>query len=224
MEPQIRSAKCNCTRWTSIRYWSNRTKWTSIIAITTVITGIEMAKKRNILLFVDEVQCGSGRTGKWWASEEFNVTPDLMTFAKGIGSGFPIGGVSGNSEIFNTMSKNSLGGTYNGNVISTVAASTTIDIIQEENILKNVNIKGKEIVEGLKDLPYIEDVRQYGLFIAVDIVPFIDVKDIIEIGVKHNLILISCGNNSLRIIPPLVITKEEIEYFLYKIELVLNTF
>jgi 4-aminobutyrate aminotransferase-like enzyme len=127
-------------------------------------------------------------------------------------------------KIFDSMSKNSLGGTYNGNVISTVAANTTIDIINEEKLLKNANNVGNKVLKGLQKLPYIENVRQYGLFIGVDIVEWINVKDIIEKAIQHNLILISCGKNSLRIIPPLIITSQEVEEFLYKLELTLNKF
>ena len=182
----------------------------------------KICSENNIKLIFDEVQCGSGRTGYWWVSDKLNVTPDIMTFAKGIGSGFPIGGVSANTEIFNTMSKNSLGGTYNGNVISTVAASQTIDIIEEEKLLTNAINKGEEIKKGLKGLTYIEDIRQYGLFIGVDINKDFDVKEIIKKAINHQLILISCGKNTLRIIPPLIINSEEIEIFLYKLQLVFN--
>ena len=182
----------------------------------------KICSENNIKLIFDEVQCGSGRSGYWWVSDKLKITPDIMTFAKGIGSGFPIGGVSANNEIFNTMSKNSLGGTYNGNVISTVAASQTIDIIEEENLLQNAIKKGEEIKKGLKELPYIEDIRQYGLFIGVDINKDFNVKDIIEKAINHQLILISCGTNTLRIIPPLIISSEEIEKFIHKLELVLH--
>jgi acetylornithine/succinyldiaminopimelate/putrescine aminotransferase len=181
----------------------------------------KICTENNIKLIFDEVQCGAGRTGNWWVSDKWKIQPDIMTFAKGISSGFPIGGVSANSEIFDTMSKNSLGGTYNGNVISTVAASQTIDIINEENLL-NAQVKGKEIKKKLQDLPYIDEVRQYGLFIGVDINEHFDVKDIIEKAIQHRLILISCGKNTLRIIPPLNITSEEIDYFIYKLNLTLN--
>lgn len=174
--------------------------------------------KYDIKLIFDEVQCGSGRTGKWWASQHWNIVPDLMTFAKGIGSGFPIGGVSGNSEIFNTMSKNSLGGTYNGNAISTAAAIATIDTIIEENLIENANNMGNLIKEGLKNMIYINDVRQYGLFIAIDLFEYIDVNVVIRNAIKEKLILISCGKNSLRIIPPLIINEKEVEIFLDKLE------
>ena len=182
----------------------------------------KICRENNIKLIFDEVQCGAGRTGNWWVSDKWKIQPDIMTFAKGIGSGFPIGGVSANSEIFDIMSKNSLGGTYNGNVISTVSASQTIDIINEENLLLNAQVKGKEIKKKLQDLPYIYEVRQYGLFIGVDINEHFDVKDIIEKAIQHRLILISCGKNILRIIPPLNITSEEIDYFIYKLNLTLN--
>ena len=168
----------------------------------------------NIKLIFDEVQCGAGRTGKWWASEYWDIKPDLMTFAKGIGSGFPIGGVSGNSEIFDLMSKNSLGGTYNGNAIATAAANATIDTIIEEDLLHNANIMGKKIKNQLNGFPYIKEIRQYGLFIALDIEEHISVSDIIKEAVNNNLLLISCGCNSLRILPPLIINHYEVEIFL----------
>ena len=178
----------------------------------------KVCTQKNIKLIFDEVQCGSGRTGHWWAHERWKVIPDLMTFAKGIGSGFPIGGVSGSNKIFDLMSKNSLGGTYNGNVISTVAASATIDVIKEEDLLINAANKGRQILNGIRNLPHITNARQYGLFIAIDINPDINVSDVIKNAIQHNLILISCGTNSLRIIPPLIISDNEIMYFLEKLE------
>jgi len=184
----------------------------------------QICTEYNIMLIFDEVQCGSGRTGKWWASDYINFKPDLMTFAKGIGSGFPIAGVSGSSTIFNKMSKNSLGGTYNGNAIATAACNATIETIEEDNLLDNANIMGKKIKLGLLKNKNIDNVRQYGLFIAADINKSIDVNDIIKKGIDHNLILLNCGENSLRIIPPLIITEEEVEYFLYYLNKILNTF
>lgn len=184
----------------------------------------KVCTEKDIKLIFDEVQCGSGRTGKWWASDYLNITPDLMTFAKGIGSGFPIGGVSGNSEIFNKMTKNSLGGTYNGNAISTAACNATIDTIIEENLMSNANTIGEEIRINLLKLPYIKEVRQYGLFIAADINDDIDVNDIIERAIDNNLILISCGKNSLRILPPLIINKKEVEIFIDSLYKTLKTF
>ena len=83
---------------------------------------------------------------------------------------------------------------------------------------------GKKIAEGLQKLPFVDEIRQYGLFIAVDIVPYVDVKEIIERAIQYRLILISCGNNSLRIIPPLTINSEEVEEFLYKLQLTFSKF
>jgi 4-aminobutyrate aminotransferase len=177
----------------------------------------ELCTKHNIKLIFDEVQCGSGRTGKWWASEHFDITPDIMTFAKGIGSGFPIGGVSANNELFNKMTKNSLGGTYNGNVISTSACIATIDTILEEKLLENAELMGLKMRRELTDMLYVKEVRQYGLFIAIEILEYIDVNIIIKMALKNNLIMISCGNNSLRIIPPLTINEKEVEIFIDKL-------
>jgi len=184
----------------------------------------KVCNHHNIMLIFDEVQCGSGRTGKWWASEYWGISPDLMTFAKGIGSGFPIGAVSGRSDIFNKMSKNSLGGTYNGNAISTAACNATIETIEDEKLLDNAIVMGKKIKDGLVNIDCIDNVRQYGLFIAADINPKINVNDIINECVKENILLLTCGENALRIIPPLIISEYEVNYFLKKFKKVVSYF
>uniref|UniRef100_A0A6C0J4Y1 Aspartate aminotransferase family protein n=1 Tax=viral metagenome TaxID=1070528 RepID=A0A6C0J4Y1_9ZZZZ len=184
----------------------------------------KICTENNIKLIFDEVQCGSGRTGKWWASEYWDIIPDLMTFAKGIGSGFPIGGVSGNSDVFDLMSKNSLGGTYNGNAIATSASIATIDTIIEENLLNNANIMGDKIKKELESFPHIKEIRQHGLFIGIDIEKDINVNNIIKEAINNNLLLITCGDNSIRLLPPLIINEKEVEIFFDSFYKTLNKF
>jgi len=173
----------------------------------------EICTKYNIKLIIDEVQCGSGRTGKWWASEKFDIKPDIMTIAKGIGSGFPIGIVSSSKKIFDNMSHNSLGGTYGGNCVASAAASATIDVMIDEELMINATKMGSIIKNELETMPYIKSVRQYGLFIAADLDENVPVKSIMDDALENNLILLSCGKNSLRIIPPLTINYGEVEFF-----------
>lgn len=167
--------------------------------------------ENNIMLIMDEVQSGSGRVGEWWACNRYDINPDIMTIAKGIGSGLPIGIVSSNKDIFDNMSINSLGGTYGGNCIATAAANATIEVIKEEGLLENSKKMGKIIGEELRKMPYIKDVRQHGLFIGADLLDDIPVRSIMEDALDNELLLLSCGKNTLRIMPPLVVDMQEVE-------------
>ena len=180
--------------------------------------------EENIKLIFDEVQCGVGRSGKMWASQLVNIDPDIMTFAKGIASGFQLGGVSTSKELTDSMSLNSLGGTYGGNALSTAAANATLDVIKDENLIENSNSMGNILKQELVKIPHIENVRQHGLFIAADLEEDIDVKEVIAKGVDEKVLMLSCGKNALRIIPPLIINQEECEYFTDKLNNILSNF
>ena len=97
-----------------------------------------MCREHNIMLISDEVQCGSMRTGRWWEINKYDIKPDIITFGKGIASGFPLAGVISRSEIMNSLSVGSLGGTYGGNAICSAAASATIDILNDKILKHNV--------------------------------------------------------------------------------------
>lgn len=189
----------------------------------------------NILLIFDEVQAGVGRAGKMWSGEHSGVIPDIMTFAKGISSGYPMGGIACSSTLTDLMSGNSMGGTGGGNPICLAASNATLEVVEEEKLIENSNRMGcylKQNIESLKSTlategyPVIEDVRQYGLFCAIDLnVELVNVLEVITSAAReHGLVVISCGKNSLRIIPPLVISQQEIDLFLEKIELTLRGF
>mmetsp|Transcript_9599 Transcript_9599/g.23548 ORF Transcript_9599/g.23548 Transcript_9599/m.23548 type:complete len:538 (+) Transcript_9599:345-1958(+) len=147
----------------------------------------------NILLVFDEVQCGMGRSGKVWACEHANVVPDVLIFAKGIASGFPLAGIAfGKEKVSDKLLPNALGGTYGGQAVSVAAAAATIDVLLEEKLCENACAVGEVLGRGLrsvkKELEEVilgaggtsEDVskagailavRQYGLFIAVELNP-----------------------------------------------------
>ncbi len=180
-----------------------------------------LCDKHGILLIVDEVQAGMGRTGKWWSIENFGVEPDIVTSAKGIASGIPFGAVIARKSVM-TWPKGSHGNTYGGNPISCVAASATIDQI-EKHYLKNTNETGPYTIQKLKEIqsrhPSIGDVRGIGFMIGVDFVkdpitktPAAELRNRVEhLAFERGLLLLGCGKSVIRISPPLCTTKEQID-------------
>lgn len=180
----------------------------------------------NIMLIADEVQCGAGRTGDWWNVNQKNITPDIMTFGKGIASGFPLAGVVSRSQIMNSIPPGSLGGTYGGNAVASIVASETIDIIQNEKLLNNANNIGNIIYQEIINLNCVKDVRQYGLMIAIDFGDDYGTtsRKIISALRDENILVLSAGYNGqyIRLLPPLNINEEEISLFLEKFKLIVN--
>lgn len=135
----------------------------------------EVCDREGILLIIDEVQCGYGRTGKQFAIEYSGVRPDIMTIAKGLANGFPLSGVISRKEIMDKLKPGSLGGTYAGNAVSCAAACAVADVFKEEHILDNVNARSKELFAALNAIrsdptcsPHILDVRGQGLMAAIE--------------------------------------------------------
>jgi 4-aminobutyrate aminotransferase len=132
----------------------------------------EICTKKNILMIVDEVQSGFGRTGKQWAIEHFDVKPDILIFAKGVANGLPLSGIATRSELMEKQPPGSMGGTYAGNVVSCAAAIATIKAMKEENVFQNANERGNQLKKGLNQLrlkhKVITDVRGLGLMIGVE--------------------------------------------------------
>ena len=176
----------------------------------------QICNDNNILLIADEVQCGSGRTGNWWNVSEKNIIPDLMTFGKGIASGYPLAGVVSSSDIMNNVGKGFLGGTYGGNAISSIASSATIDIIQNENLLNNTKEKGNILNDFFKNFDEIIEIRQYGLMIGLTFREDIKSIQLLEELRNNNILVLLCGNNNqyIRLLPPLNIGNNEIDFFM----------
>jgi 4-aminobutyrate aminotransferase len=194
----------------------------------------EIATKYGILIIADEVQSGFGRTGKWFGFEHFNLQPDIVTIAKGLASGLPLSGVMAPLELMEKWIPGSHGGTYGGNVVAAAAAVATIQTIREENLLNNSQERGVQLLTGLRKLqedhPIIGDVRGLGLMIGVefrseDRKPLGDVaKSIVKQCFRDNVMLLTCGawDNTIRFIPPLIITQEEINTSLNVLSNALN--
>jgi len=133
----------------------------------------EICDQNNILLIVDEVQCGFGRTGKYFYIENSGVKPDIMIVAKGLANGFPLSGVISRTELTDKLKPGSMGGTYAGNAVACAAAIAVADVMKEEKILDNVNARSKELFEFLnkqrqKQTSHIVDIRGQGLMVAVE--------------------------------------------------------
>jgi len=183
----------------------------------------EICDRHGILLILDEVQSGFGRTGKWFAFEHYNVEPDIMTVAKGIASGMPLSGVFSNLDLMKKWPGGSHGGTYGGNAIACAAAVATIQAMREENMLENALHRGEQLQTGLRKLQeeyeQIGDVRGLGLMIGSEFEmdgkfkkakPM--VKEIIHAAEERGLMLLSCGtyDSTIRWIPPLNVTDGQI--------------
>lgn len=182
----------------------------------------EICNRNGILLIADEIQSGFGRTGKWFAHEYFEITPDIMTIAKGLGSGMPISGVVSSLDLMKKWIPGSHGGTYGGNAVAAAAAVATIKVIKEEKLLENTLDRGIQLMEGLKVLqrtyPEIAEVRGLGLMIATEFRSVGNVPDkatakaVAKACLDRGMILLTCGpwDNVIRWIPPLVVQESQI--------------
>jgi 4-aminobutyrate aminotransferase len=181
----------------------------------------DLCDRHDILLIVDEVQSGMGRTGKWWAIEHFGIEPDIVCIGKGIASGIPLGAILARKSIV-TWPMGSHGNTYGGNPIACVAALATMDLIRDE-YLQNAQDVGNYALDALNEIavrhPSIGQVRGKGLMIGVEFVknqqskePAHDFMERVELrSFERGLITLGCGKSTIRIAPSLNITKSEID-------------
>lgn len=181
----------------------------------------KIARKYGILYVVDEVQSGIGRTGKMFAMEHFGVDPDIIALAKGIASGMPLGALTARAEIMD-WEAGSHASTFGGNPVSCQAALVTIELLEEE-LMDNAAVQGKYLMEGLYELQRsyecIGDVRGKGLMVGVEFVKDRENKEparewrnqIIKKAFQKGLLLLGCGENSIRFCPALSVTAAEID-------------
>ncbi len=175
--------------------------------------------RHGILLVVDEVQSGAGRTGKWWAVQHTAVEPDIVCIAKGIASGMPLGVTMSKAEIMDWV-PGSHASTFGGNPVCIAAALATMDVLEREGI-KNADVVGTHLRKRLADWPerldLVGDVRGRGLMIGVEIVTDkkartqggVERDRIVDLAFERGVLLLGCGPNTIRIAPPLIVTKEQ---------------
>ena len=181
-----------------------------------------LCDRHGILLIFDEVQCGIGRTGKIFAGQHWDVAPDIMTLAKGLGSGLPIGLVVAKTRIMEKWPRGAHGNTFGGNPICCAAALATLDLVEKE-YARNAAEVGEYLMDRLRELQtrheVIGEVRGKGLMIGVELVtdresrtPGRELCEAVLHRAYHNgLILLSCGVSTVRFIPPLMISKTDID-------------
>jgi 4-aminobutyrate aminotransferase len=175
--------------------------------------------RHGILLVADEVQCGAGRTGKWWAIEHAGVEPDIVCMAKGIASGMPLGICMTRAEVMDWV-PGSHASTFGGNPVSIAAALKTMEILEHEAIGNAARV-GEFMLERLRGWKQshasVGDVRGRGLMIGIELVkdkatrePAVELRNRVEtLAFERGLIMLGCGETSLRLSPPLIVTKEE---------------
>ncbi|ORZ03869.1 pyridoxal phosphate-dependent transferase [Syncephalastrum racemosum] len=178
-----------------------------------------LCDKHGILMICDEVQSGFGRTGKFFAVEHFGVTPDILVMAKGIASGYPLSAIVSRKEIMDKQSPGSMGGTYSGNAVACAAAKATLDVFEEEKVLENCNARSEEFYSAFRaKLPALlpkgvsVDIRGLGLMIGIEFlgVPAGFANQVAQEAFKRDaLVLTTSIYETLRLIPPLNISKED---------------
>src|SRR5215471_2999595 len=185
--------------------------------------------RHGILLVVDEVQSGVGRTGKWFAVEHTGVEPDIVCMAKGIASGMPLGITLTRAEIMDWV-PGSHASTFGGNPVAIAAALATLDVIEKEHLLDNSASVGNHIMKRMADWPtklkLVGDVRGRGLMIGVEIVRDKLTKEygnverdrIVEMAFEKGILFLGCGPSTIRLCPPLVVSKEEADVALDVLE------
>ncbi|WP_338472568.1 4-aminobutyrate--2-oxoglutarate transaminase [Niallia sp. XMNu-256] len=180
--------------------------------------------EHGIVFVADEIQTGFGRTGRLFAIDHFNVTPDLITVSKSLAAGLPLSGVVGRKEILDVADPGELGGTYAGSPVACAAALAVIDIVEEENLVEKSETLGQKMEVKLKELAekhdYIGDIRRLGAMVAVELVEGrlskkpnkTKTAEIVKYANHNGLLLLSAGlkGNVIRFLAPLVITDEEL--------------
>ncbi|MGP4016097.1 aspartate aminotransferase family protein [Saccharopolyspora sp. 5N708] len=188
------------------------------------LTGLrERADWHGILLIVDEVQTGVGRTGRFWGHDHAGIRPDILITAKGLASGFPLSAIAAPEALMSQAWPGSQGGTYGGNAVAAAAALATLDVVRDEKLVDNAAEQGARLQEGLRKVaaehPVIGDVRGLGLMVGNEFTtpegtPDTDTATRAHrAAAEHGLLLLTCGphGNVVRMIPPLIVTAEQVD-------------
>ena len=185
----------------------------------------KLTDEKDLILILDEIQCGMGRSGNFFAWQEYGIKPDVMTVAKALGNGVPIGAFLTAGKASDVLKPGDHGSTYGGNPLVCAVASKVLDIFKEDSIIENVRVVGKYLREKLDELarsyPSIKEVRGKGLLLGVEFDK--PVADIIKSALTdERLVLINAGSNVLRFIPPLIISKSDVDDALCRLKRVLE--
>ncbi|MCS6782710.1 MAG: aspartate aminotransferase family protein [Gloeomargarita sp. SKYBB_i_bin120] len=183
----------------------------------------QLCNEQGILLLLDEVQTGMGRTGHWWGYEHLGIEPDVFSSAKGLGGGIPIGAVLC-KEPYNVFQPGDHASTYGGNPLACQAALTVCQVIEEENLLENVRQRGEQLRQGLQALvarypEHFQGVRGWGLLQGLVLRPEgpWQAGDVVQRALAQGLLLVPAGPQVVRFVPPLIVSAAEVEEALQRL-------
>jgi len=171
-----------------------------------------LCEQHNALLILDEIQSGMGRTGALFSYMQKGIVPDILTSAKGLGGGFPIGGILVNEKIEKAFEPGNHASTFGGNALACAAANAVLSEIENKNLLANVHAQGKLLYDQLTRLKEkhacVKDVRGIGLMLGMEL--NVSAKEIISKCIDKGLLIVNAGENILRFVPPLIVSCDEI--------------
>ncbi len=185
-----------------------------------------ICKQDGILLVVDEVQTGMGRTGSLFLYEQYGIEPDIMTLAKGLGSGFPIGAMMAKEEVANSFQPGMHGSTFGGNPLACTAGTATLKVLSETDVIRNSVEQSHYLWTELESLKatysFVKEIRGRGMLIGILIEG--DAMKLVNKALHEKLLILSAGANVIRLLPPLTVSKEEVDLFIQKFTKVLQHF
>lgn len=181
-----------------------------------------LCDEHDAVLIFDEIQCGVGRTGTLWAYEQYNVTPDIMTLAKPLAGGLPIGAVLCTEAVASAIKPGDHGSTFAGGLLVTGAAKVVLEKVSQPEFLANVREVGDYLMERLAEInsPLIKQVRGRGLMAGIELT--IPAVNLVKAGFEHGLLTVNAGDNVLRFVPPLVMEKQHIDTLIEKLTVMLE--
>jgi acetylornithine/N-succinyldiaminopimelate aminotransferase len=187
-------------------------------------TARELCDRYNALFIADEIQCGMGRTGKYFAFEHYGIKPDVMTLAKSLAAGYPLGAMLGNQRVAGSLKPGDHGTTFGGGPLACRMALEVLDIIEQEGILARVSESGEYLVKGIRNLApkhkLIGEIRGMGLMIGVEIGSA--AKEVVDKLLVKGFIANAAHDTVLRLLPPLIISRKDIDEFLAALDEVMS--
>ena len=184
----------------------------------------ELCDANGSLLIADEVQCGIFRTGKPFGFQHLGVTPDIVTIAKGVASGFPTGMCAARAEIADTYQPGDHGSTFGGSCLAVTAAHATLSTLMQEGFEGKVQEVGAYMAEALAALPHVREVRGYGLMLAAELEEGAPAAgDVVAAGLSAGLLLNTTGPTTLRFLPPLVCERDHVDILVEKLGALLTS-
>jgi acetylornithine aminotransferase len=176
----------------------------------------QICDQQGWLLMLDEVQCGIGRTGKWFAYQHTGILPDVMTLAKGLGSGVPIGACLAAGKAAGTFKPGNHGSTFGGNPLASTAALTTLEIMEQDNLLAHASTIGNFLLQGFRErfnqVAGVVSIRGQGLIIGIELNK--PCTELVQRALAHGLLINVTADNVIRLLPPLVFTQAEAQQLL----------